>query len=109
LHETQELTRLEVALAREELRTELAGAKRGRLALGLAAGLAVGAATMLLVSIAATFSRMWVAALVMGAALVTSSGALALLGWTRVPKKPMGETRKRLEVDMTQFRERPRT
>ncbi len=107
--ETRQLVALEVALAREELRAELTGAKRGGTALGLAAGLALGAATMLLVSIAAMFSKMWIAALVMSVTLVVSSAALALLGWGRVPKNPLVETRKRLEADLTQFKERART
>jgi hypothetical protein len=104
--ETRELVRLEVALAREEIKTELARAKAGAIAIAVAATAAVCGFTLCLVAIAAAFSAIWLAALIIGAILLAGAGAAALLGWKAVPKRPMGSTRERLQTDVKQLRER---
>lgn len=106
LDETRALVRLEVALAHEEIKTELARARVGAVALaaGAAAGLAGG--TLCLVAIAASFSVAWLAALVLGIVVLSLGGAAALLGWRALPKRLMSETRQRFEIEVRQFKER---
>lgn len=104
--ETRELVRLEVALAREEIKTEMTRAKAGAIAMAVAATAAVCGLTLCLVAIAAAFSVIWLAALVLGAILLLGAGAAALLGWKAVPKRLMGSTRERLQTDVKQLKER---
>jgi hypothetical protein len=106
MDETRELVRLEVALAREELKEELAFAKVAGVALGGAGAMAIASFTMFMVTIAQAFSWHWLAALIIAAILLCLSGTMALFGWTLLPKKPMNQTRERLESDLRQLRER---
>jgi hypothetical protein len=62
--------------------------------------------TLLLVAIAAAFSAVWLAALVIGAILLLGAAAGALLGWRAVPKRLMGGTRERLQTDVKHLKER---
>jgi hypothetical protein len=48
----------------------------------------------------------WVAAVGIGGGLLVLGLATALLGWRALPKRPMGETKDRLESDLKQLRER---
>ena len=106
LDETRDLVRLEVALAREELKAELARAKAAGVALGAAGGLSIAAFTMFMATIALAFSMMWLAALLIGAILMLLAGAMGLAGWRALPRKPLGETKERLESDLKQLKER---
>lgn len=106
IEETRELVRLEVALAREELKTEVAQAKAGAIAMAVAATAAVSGCTLCLVAIAAAFSAIWLAALIIGAILLVGAGAAALLAWKAMPKRVMGGTRERLQTDVKQLKER---
>jgi hypothetical protein len=106
LDETRDLVRLEVALAREELKAEIAHAKLSGISLGSAAAAAVSAFTMFLVAIALAFRWSWLAALIIGVILLFLSGAMGFAGWITLPKRPMTQTRERLESDLRQLRER---
>lgn len=106
LEETRALVRLELALAREELRSELSRAKVGAVTLGAAAAAGVCALSLLLVSIAAAFAVEWLAALVLGGIMLALSAALAVGGWKSVPKQALPETRERIESDLKQIEER---
>jgi len=106
LEETRDLVRLEVALAREELKAELTHAKVGGFALASAAGAGISAFTMFMVTIALAFRWSWLAALIIGGILLCLAGALALGGWKSVPKEPLVETRERVESDLKQLKER---
>ncbi len=106
LDETRELVRLEVALARHEMKAELMRAKAGGVALGAAAGLALSGLTMFFVAIANAFAMVWLAALLIGVILTCLAAMLALGGWMSLPKEPMVETRERLATDLKGLRER---
>ncbi len=106
LDETRDLVRLEVALAREELKAELTQAKTGGFALGSAAAAGIAAFTMFMVTIALAFAIKWLAALIIGGVLLAMAGALALGGWKLMPKEPLGETRERIGSDLKQLKER---
>jgi membrane protein implicated in regulation of membrane protease activity len=61
---------------------------------------------MFFVALAAAFIPMWLAALVVGGALLLVAAILAAVGWRALPRKPLAETRARLESDVKQLRER---
>jgi hypothetical protein len=106
LEETRDLVRIEIALAREEIGGQLAKAKVGAIALGAAAALALLASTMALVAMAAAFACVWIAALVIAGILLIAAGVIGLFGWRAMPKRPLAETRGRLESDLEQLKER---
>jgi hypothetical protein len=106
LDETRELVRLEVALARAELKSEWTQVRTGAIALGTAGGLGLAGFTVLLVAIAFAFPIPWLAALVVGAILLAVSGALAFSGYKALPRRPLNDTKERLESDLKQLKER---
>lgn len=102
----QQLVRLEVALARDEVRTEVTQAKASGIALGAAAALAVSGFTLLLVAVASVFAPMWLAAVVVGGILLAVAATLGAIGWKAMPPRLLGQTRERLESDVKQLKER---
>jgi hypothetical protein len=105
INETRQLVQLEVALAREEVRIEMGRARLAGIVLGTAAGTGLSGLTVCLVAIVLTFSIPSVAALAMGAGLLSLAAVGGWLGWKRLPKRPMNETRSRLEADFKQLKE----
>jgi hypothetical protein len=105
INETRQLVQLEVALAREEVRMEMARARFGGMVLGTAAGAGISGLTLCLVAAVLTFSAPAVAALVVGASLVSIAILGGWVGWKKLPKRPMNETRSRLEADFKQLKE----
>jgi hypothetical protein len=87
LDEARHLAQLELSIARAEARSDVHRAERGGVAMGMAAGMALSGFTMLMVTIAADFSKMWIAALVIAGILFVVSGSLALAGWRGIPRK----------------------
>ena len=85
----RELVRLEVALAKEEMKAELEHVQRAAVGLGIA--LASSVLVLCLLSVALVF-------LVIG-------GVAALVGYSKLPKAPLERTRHRLETDMIQLKE----
>jgi hypothetical protein len=108
LDEARNLAQLEISLAREEMRTEVVGAKTGGVIFGVAAAFALSGFTMCMVAIAAAFATVWLAALILGLILLIFASVLALGAWRDMPKKPMAETRDRIAFDLQQFKERAR-
>jgi hypothetical protein len=106
IDEAGTLARLEVALAREEIRTELAHMRDGAVALAVAASSGLAGIVILLVSLALAFTHAWLVALVIGAGLVAVAVGAGVYGWRAFPKRPLNGTRERLESDLKQFRER---
>ncbi|HEY6463597.1 MAG TPA: phage holin family protein [Polyangiaceae bacterium] len=106
IDEIRELVQLEVALAVDGAKGDLAKAKTAGVSLGAAAALAICAITMFFVALAAAFIPMWLAALVVGGGLLLVAAVLAAVGWRALPRKPLAETRARLESDVKQLRER---
>jgi uncharacterized membrane protein YqjE len=106
LDETRDLVRLEVELARVELKAELTRAMAAGVALGAAGALSIAGFAMFMVAIATAFSMTWLAALLIGVVLALLAGAAGLAGWKALPRKPLGETKERLESDLKQLKER---
>jgi hypothetical protein len=106
LDQTRELVRLEVALARNEVTTELAKAKRGAIALGAAAAVALSSSILFMVALALSFSVPWLAALSLAIVLLLLAGALGFAGYKMLPTRPMAQTKERIEADLSQLKER---
>ena len=109
LGETRELVRIEIALAREDMRNEVRSAKVSGIALGAAAALFVSAFTMFMVAIAlATGTRGtgWIVALVIGGILLAAAAVLGFSGWRAMPWAPLTPTRDRLQASVEQLKER---
>jgi hypothetical protein len=105
LGDTGELVRIEVALARDEVRREVAAARTGAIALAAAAAASVAALTMFIVAIVLGLQLGWVGALVAGAILLGAALLLGLLGWKAMPTSPMGETKGRLQQNVERLKE----
>jgi uncharacterized membrane protein YqjE len=105
LDESRQLVKLEVELAKDELRQELADAKKSAIMFGVAAVAALIAATMLFVALALAIFPGPVPALIIGAVLIAAAAVLGFIGFKKVPKKPLEKTRRRLETDAQVIKE----
>jgi len=106
VEDARHLIRLEIALARDELTHQIASAKTAAISLGAAAGALVSSLTMFMVAIAAAFTAISLAALVLGAFLLAASSWLGFAGFKALPREPLAQTRRRLETDLQELKER---
>jgi hypothetical protein len=106
IDEARELVRLEVALAKDEARTELYETRAGAIALGVTATLAVLGLAMLLVALVLAIGSGWVSPLICGLVLLACAALGAYVAWRVLPKKPLDETRRRLSADVSELRSR---
>ena len=106
LDETRRLVQLEVTLARAEVRKEVAQAKTGVIAFGIAMVVAIAGLTMFLVAIPLAVGASAAVACAVAGTLVLISAAVAVVGWKALPKQWMGRTRSRFEADYNQLKER---
>ena len=106
LGDTRELVRLEVALAREDLKSEVGAVRSCAIMMGAAAAALVVSLGLLLVALVFAIGAGWVGALVAGGALLLLAGLLGLAGWRAMPKSFFGETRERLLAEVDTLRER---
>ena len=104
--EVRDLAKCEIRLAREEIRTEFAQVKAGAIALAGAALLAVSAFTLFMTTVALAFGTPWVAAIVMGGVLLVLAAVLGIAGRSALPRAPMAVTKRRLESDVNQLKDR---
>lgn len=106
IEETRVLVKLEVALAKNELKQEVSELKVSGIAFGIAA-----VAAMLMLSMAcltvvlALGAAWWVAFIGTGIWLVVAV-VMAIVGFGALPKEPLERTRKRLATDLKQLKER---
>ena len=105
LEETRDLVKLEVALAKQEIKGEVSEAKHAGIGIGAALAFGLSGLTMLFVSIALAISATFLPALLLGVCLLAVAGVCGLLGYKAVPKKPLDETRQRLETDVNMMKE----
>jgi len=104
--EAKELIRLEVALAKEEVKHEVVAAKSAGITLGAAAVAFCVALALLLVALALAIFPGPIPALVMGLILMVSAGLAGAIGYKLLPKRPLAQTRRRLETDVETVKER---
>jgi Flp pilus assembly protein TadB len=105
LDETKELVRLEVALAREDLRSELKQVKTAGILLGIAAALAVVALALLNVAVIIALGNTVTAALIVALLVVVEVAVFGFLGYRKLPKAPLQRTRERLTSDVRELKE----
>jgi uncharacterized membrane protein YqjE len=103
--DAQRLVRLEIELARNEMRSEFTSMRTSAVAFGVAGGSSIVAVSLLLVALVlATGAHAWVALLI-GVVLLVTAGASAYVGYRAIPKKPLQQTRERIEADAKKLRE----
>ena len=105
IEQAKELTKLEIALAKDEMIREVTGLKNGAILLGVAAGLGIVGLTLIIVAAALLLGNLYIA-LGIGVAIVVAAVICASTGWGRLPKKPMGLTAERLQADVRDLKER---
>jgi uncharacterized membrane protein YqjE len=105
MEDTKELVRIELKLAREEIRDDLLQLKTVAILLGVAAVLAVLVLSSLIVAIVIALGGTVVVALVATGVLAVGSGAMAIIARKHFPKVPLQRTRARLKSDINQLKE----
>ena len=105
LDETKELVRLEVALAREDLRSELKQVKTAGILLGIAAAFAIVAIAMLDVAVIIALGNTVTAALIVALLVVVEVAVFGYIGYRKLPKAPLQRTRERLTSDVRELKE----
>jgi hypothetical protein len=103
------LVRKEIELALAEVRTDLKAQLGTVKALVVAAVAALCGLNMLLVAgVLALVTRMpgWLAALIVGGALLVIAAVVAYVGWRRMVKTPLARTRQSLKEDVRWVKER---
>jgi hypothetical protein len=103
--EAKELIRLEVALAKEEVKQEVIAAKSAGITLGAAVLAFAVALALILVAVALAIFPGPLPALVIGLILMVSSALAGGIGYKLLPKKPLAQTRRRLETDVATVKE----
>jgi uncharacterized membrane protein YqjE len=105
MDEAKELVRLEVELAKEEVKEELKQLQRAAIGFGIAAIVAVLMLSMLGVALVLALGGTAVVALLVAAGFLVVAGAAAGLGYRMLPKVPLEHTRNRLQNDLNQLKE----
>jgi uncharacterized membrane protein YqjE len=103
--ETRQLVKLEVELAKDELRQELADAKRSAIMFGVAAVAALLAAAMMFVALALAIFPGPMPALIIGGVLIAAAAIVGFIAFKKAPKRPLEKTRRRLETDAQVIKE----
>jgi uncharacterized membrane protein YqjE len=99
----------EVDLAKAELREDLRAQLTMVKALAVAAVAAVAGLSVLLVAVALALSQVmpaWLAALLVGVAVLALAAAVGLYGWSRRVRSPLDATRRTLREDLRWAKDR---
>lgn len=105
VEETKELVRLELKLAREELREDVRKLKLAAILGSIAIVLGLLVLSTLGVALVLALGGTVMSALGVAALLFVLAGTMALIAYKNVPGVPLERTRARLESDINQFRE----
>jgi hypothetical protein len=97
MSDARELVRLEVALAKDELQTDLIEAKAAIIRAGIAVVLAMSGVASLVVAFGLALGP--IAALALALVLLTIAATLGRAAFQRLPKKPLSSTLQRLRAD----------
>lgn len=103
--EAKELVRLEVALAKEELESELEQAKKAAIGFGIALAASFVALAMLGVALILALGGTAIVALLVTAGYLVVAGAATGIGYKLLPKEPLAHTRRRLAADFVHFKD----
>lgn len=105
LADAKELVKLEVALAKNEVREEVKQLEYSAIAFGVGVVCALLFLSMLAVAVVIALGGTALAAIGVGLALLVIGGIAAYVGYAKLPKKPLDKTRRRLETDVHQLKE----
>ena len=105
LDEAKELVRLEVEIAKDEVKQEVAQAKKAAIGFGVALALALVVLSLLAVAIVLAVGGTAVSALIVASVFLVLGGAAGYLGYTMLPKKPLDKTVTRVKRDVNQLKE----
>jgi uncharacterized membrane protein YqjE len=101
----RELVRLEVALAKEEMKAELKHVQRAAIGIGVAVASMVLVLCLLSVALVLALGGTAVVALLIALVFLVIGGIGGLVGYGMLPKAPLERTRHRLEKDVHQLKE----
>jgi uncharacterized membrane protein YqjE len=105
LEETKELARLEIKLARQEIRDDLVQLQRFAILAGVSAVLAIVTLAVLVVAVIFALGGTALAALAVSGVLIVLCGAVAAVAYRNLPTVPLQRTQARLKADIQQFKE----
>lgn len=105
VHESRELITTELALAKKELRREMAQVKTAGTALGISVTLAISGVALLLVSLGVALGGGWVHMLVIGLCALALAGVFGLVARKAAPQKILAPTMGRVEKDVRAVKE----
>ena len=105
LDEAKELVRLEVEIAKDEVKQEVAQTKKAAIGFGVALAFALVVLSLLAVSIVLAVGGTAVAALAVAGVFLVLGGVAGYLGYTMIPKKPLDKTMNRVKRDVNQLKE----
>lgn len=105
LTEARELVKLEVDLAKNEVKKEVKELERSAIAFAVGLVAALLFLTMLAVALVVALGGTSLAAIGVGIVFATVAGVAAWIGWGKLPKKPLDQTRRRLQTDIQQLKE----
>lgn len=105
MEETKELVRLEVSLARDELRDDLVQLKTAAIVGTAALVVALCMLSALVLTLVLAFGGTVVVALMATGLLALVSGVMAAFAYKQFPKVPLERTRARLKSDINQLKE----
>lgn len=103
--EAKDLFKAEIALARNEAKQQIAEVKVAGIAMSSAAVAALLGLSMLLLALVLFIAPQPVTALAAGIILLVAASVLGLVGYMKLPKKPMEQTQERLEIDAQVLKE----
>ena len=104
--EAESLLRTEIELAKNEVRREIKEAKSASILVGIAGVVAILGLGLLLVALVGMITPKPLGLLVGGIVLLAVAGTSALAGYKLFPKKPLFETKRELERDVTMLKEK---
>ena len=105
MDEARELVRLEVALAKEEVKEELKQVQHAATSMGIALACSLVVLCLLAVALVLALGGTAVVALLVALAFLVIGVVAAFLGYGMLPKRPMVKTRHRFENDVNQLKE----
>lgn len=104
--DAKDLMMAELALAKQELKDEVKGAKKGGILLGAGIVFGIATVTLLLMTLVVAIDLTVPSIAIVSGIVGAIAGILGFLGYKKLPTKPLARTRARLEQDIQQVKER---
>ena len=105
LDEAKELVRLEVEIAKDEVKQEVAQTKKAAIGFGVALAFGLVVLSLLAVAIVLAVGGTAVGALIVASVFLVLGGVAGYLGYSMIPKKPLDKTINRVKRDVNQLKE----